>query len=245
MIEPILQACFLLWTYALAAVPFGLWLTTLFGGEVDLRHAGSGNIGATNVARVFGWHLALPVLILDLAKGTLPTWAALVLWPDASAVWPALVAITAFVGHCWPVYLEFRGGKGVATGAGALLALTPRPTLIAIGIWVIALTAIGRSSVAALVAALSMVLLTLALDPAQLPVVLLLALGVAMTHMANIRRLVAGREQQVVRAAVWTRTPRPTARDVLQQGPSGIGAGAPLWPTQPPRPDDAEPDPNP
>ena len=75
--------------------------------------------------------LALPVLLLDVSKGAVPVAVAGLLWPEAAPGWPALVACTAFVGHCWPVYLEFRGGKGVATGAGALLALTPLPTLVA------------------------------------------------------------------------------------------------------------------
>jgi len=101
--EPLLQGCFLLWTYVVAAIPFGLVLTTLWGAEGDLRNEGSGNIGATNVARVFGWKLAAPVLVLDAGKGAVPVLIANLWWPQAGPFWLALVAITAFVGHCWSV----------------------------------------------------------------------------------------------------------------------------------------------
>lgn len=227
--EAVLQACFLLWTYALAAVPFGLVVTTLWGGPVDLRTAGSGNIGATNVARTFGWRLALPVLVLDVAKGALPVFFATALWPDWGLAWPALVAITAFLAHCFPIYLAFKGGKGVATGAGALLALTPKPLLVAAGIWGATLAATGRSSQAALVASASLVALTLLLDPGAIGVVLLIAAGIGLTHMTNIRRLVRGEEKEVVQPVRFAREESLTAAEALSQGPSGQPVDQPLW----------------
>jgi len=224
-----LQCSFLLWTYAIAAIPFGLVITTLFADDRDLRDHGSGNIGATNVARVFGWRFAGPVLLLDIGKGALPVWTAELFWPDAGVAWLALVALTAFVGHCWSVYLEFQGGKGVATGAGALLVLSPPATGLAIATWVLTLALTGRSSVASLLAAIALVLSAALLDPHVLPAVLVLALGVATTHTANIRRLVRGEERQVVRPVRWNRHPTPTPAELLRQGPAGVPTDDVPW----------------
>jgi glycerol-3-phosphate acyltransferase PlsY len=218
--------------YLLAAVPFALVVTTLFGDGPDVRESGSRNIGATNVKRLYGWELAVPVLLLDMAKGFVPVALAQLLWPEFGLWWPALVAATAFLGHCYPVYLEFHGGKGVATGAGALLAVTPGPTSLAALTWAAVLLLTGRSSVAALTACLALVGLVWWLDEAALPVALVLGLGIAWTHLANIRRLIRGEEAQVVRPVRWRRSPDdgPTAVDVLSQTPSGSMASVEAWP---------------
>ncbi len=228
--EALLQVSFLLWTYLVAAIPFGLVVTTLWGEDRDLRELGSGNIGATNVARTHGWRLALPVLLLDAAKGAGPVALAQAWWPQAAPSWTAAVALTAFAGHCFPVYLEFRGGKGVATAAGALLALCPVPTLLAAAVWAATLAWTGRSSVSALVAATAMVGLSAAFAPERVGVVLLLAVGIAATHTANIRRLLRGEESQVVRPVQWSRTTPITAADALSQGPAGQAVAPPPWP---------------
>lgn len=219
--EPLLQVCFLLWTYVVAAIPFGLVVTTLFADDRDLRDHGSGNIGATNVARVFGWRFAAPVLALDIGKGAAPVWVAGQFWPDGGTAWLALVALTAFGAHCWSVYLEFQGGKGVATGAGALLVLSPSSAAAAIGAWVVTLALTGKSSVSSLVAAITLVVAAALFDQGALPAVLVLALGVALTHAANIRRLVRGEERQVVRPVRWNRAPTPTPAELLTHGPTG------------------------
>jgi len=222
---------FLVVTYLVAAIPFGLVITTLYGEDADIRRAGSGNVGATNVARVYGWNLAAPVVVLDIGKGLAPVALAQLLWPDAGIWWPSLVAVTAFGAHCFSVYLEFRGGKGVATGAGGLLALTPWTTLPAAAIWVTLLAITGRSSFAALGSAFALVGLTWQYNFDAMPVVLTLALGIAFTHATNIRRLVKGEEKQVMRPVRWGRTQsdNPTAEDLLMQGPSGSAAGASAW----------------
>ncbi len=216
--------------YVLAAVPFGVVVTTLYGGDVDLRTSGSGNIGATNVARVFGWRIAVPVLVLDMAKGLGPVLLARVLWPE---LWPwfgGIVGAVAFIGHCWPVYLEFRGGKGVATGAGAFFGLAPLPTAIAGLVWGAVLAATGRASLAALVATLALVGLVARLAPDVAPVAALLALGVAIRHIPNIGRLVRGEEGRVVNPAVrWGRAAPPTAEEALAEGPSGDRAAGAAW----------------
>jgi acyl phosphate:glycerol-3-phosphate acyltransferase len=224
------ELLYLALVYVLAAVPFGIVVTTLYGVDGDLRASGSGNIGATNVARVFGWRIALPVLLLDMGKGLLPVLATRLLWPE---LWPwfgGLVGAVAFIGHCWPVYLEFRGGKGVATGAGAFLGLAPLPTALAAVVWGVVLAATGRSSVAALVATLALVGLVAKLAPEVAAVAALLAIGVAIRHIPNIGRLVRGEEGTVVKPAVrWGRAAPPTAEEALGQGPGGAPIAADGW----------------
>jgi len=217
-------------TYLLAAIPFGLVVTTLYGGDVDIRAAGSGNIGASNVARLYGWRLAGPVLALDLLKGLVPVLVARLLWPQTTDLWLCVVVFVAFVGHCWPVYLEFRGGKGVATGGGALLGLLPVPAAAGFGLWFGVLLITGRASVAALAASAGVVGLTAWLRPDLLLAVVLLAALVGWRHLANIRRLMSGEEEEVLRPVRWGRRARAdTAEEVLQQGPSGGAEAPPVW----------------
>ena len=223
---------FLILCYFMAALPFGVIVTTLWGGDVDIRVSGSGNIGATNVARVYGWHLAGPVVALDVSKGFVPVLLAQLIWPDLGLWWPSVVALTAFLGHCFPIYLEFRGGKGVATGAGALLAVAPVPTLVAAAIWGAVLAWFGRASVAALVAALCLVAFSALWDPYIVPVVLLMASGVVFTHIANIRRIVRGQEKAVIKPVRMQRQNSDGTEqgNPLEQAPGGKDSPAPpLW----------------
>lgn len=223
--------CWLWLTYLLAAVPFGLLITTLYGGDEDIRAEGSGNIGATNVARVYGWRLAVPVILLDLGKGLVPVVFAQLLWPDASRAWFGAVALTAFAGHVWSVYLSFNGGKGVATGAGVMLGLAPTPTLFAAAAWSVVLFVSGRSSLASLVATGVLVVALWYQDPAILPIGGLLAVGIFVSHTSNIRRLVAGDEAAIVRPVRWGRAGNRVAEDpalLLARGPSG-GPPLPVW----------------
>lgn len=221
---------FLLLAYLVAAVPFGLVVTTLYGAEADIRATGSGNIGATNVARVYGWRLGVVVIVLDAAKGLLPVLLARAMWPEAGLWWPALVLATCFVGHCFPVYLDFRGGKGVATGAGGLLALSPLVTLAGAALWVALLGLTGRSSVAALGATAAAIGFAIWLDPPVAPVVGALALGVVATHVPNLRRLLQGEERPVVPPVRWGRvgSENRDPRALLEQGPAGGRPGA-VW----------------
>jgi acyl phosphate:glycerol-3-phosphate acyltransferase len=222
-------AAFLVWVGLLAGIPFALVVTTLAGVDTDVRAAGSGNPGATNVARLFGWRLAAPVLTADIAKGFVPVVMARLLWPAWDPTFAWVVAIVAFLGHCFSVFLEFRGGKGVATAAGGLLAITPFPTLLAAIAWVLVLWLSGRSSVASLTAATALVVLCALLDPASLPLVICVAAGIAITHTANVRRLIAGREGPVIRPVSWGKpADRVDPSDLLSQGPAG-GAAPPLW----------------
>jgi glycerol-3-phosphate acyltransferase PlsY len=221
---------FLLFSYLLAAVPFGLVVTTLYGADVDIRAAGSGNIGATNVARVYGWRLGAAVIALDASKGLVPVLLARAWWPEAGLWWPAVVLAVCFVGHCFPVYLEFHGGKGVATGAGGLLALSPWVTLPAVALWIALLGLTGRSSVAALGATTGAILLAWWLDPPLTPYVAALALGVVATHVPNLRRLLQGEERPVVPPVRWNRaaSEHRDPRAMLEQGPAG-GQPTSIW----------------
>lgn len=207
----------------MAAIPFGVVVTTLYGGEADIRTSGSGNIGGTNVARVYGWRLAGLVIALDAAKGFVPVFLARAWWPDAGLWWPTVVLATCFVGHCFPVYLEFRGGKGVATSAGGLVAISPTVALLAGALWVAVLGVTGRSSAAALAATASAVLLALWLDPPVAPVAGVIGAAVIGTHIPNLRRLVRGEEGAVVRPVRWSRASRalPDPAALLDQGPTG------------------------
>jgi glycerol-3-phosphate acyltransferase PlsY len=219
-------------TYLLAGVPFGLLLTTLHGGELDVRAAGSGNIGTTNVARLYGWRLALLVLAADMGKGLLPVLYAWAMRPEWGIGWLTAVAAAAFIGHCFPIYLGFHGGKGVATGAGAMLAISPLPTLTAMGVWGTTLALSGRSSVASLTATIVLVLHMTWSHPEGLIPALLLAVGVLGTHTSNIRRLLTGTEGAVVQPVRWGRAADPDRAEIealLDAGPGGGPARPALW----------------
>lgn len=222
---------FLAWTYAFAAVPFGLVLGTLFGEDVDLRVAGSGNIGATNVVRVHGWRLGAVALGLDVLKGLLPVLIARWAWPEAGVTWLGVVSLTAFLAHVYPIYLAFHGGKGVATGAGAMLGVAPGPTSVAVASWVLVLAVSGRSSVASLAATLVLVAAVSVWRPDVALVVLLLAAGIVQSHLPNLRRLVAGDEGAVVQPVRWGRPRRaPDPADLLEAPPAGGDGPVPaLW----------------
>lgn len=177
----------------MGAIPFGLLLARAFA-DVDVRGAGSGNIGATNVARTAGKGLGIATLLLDAAKGALPVVIARLLELDLP--WVCGAGAAAVIGHVFPVWLRFKGGKGVATAAGVFLALAPLATAIALGVFVAAF-AIGRVvSVASLLASLTLVGALVLVDgrqPVWITGVALVALIFA-RHAGNLSRLVQGRE---------------------------------------------------
>jgi acyl-phosphate glycerol 3-phosphate acyltransferase len=192
----------ILLSYLLGAVPFG-YIVARFRG-VDIFRAGSGNIGATNVGRVLGRKFGLLVFVLDFLKGAVPV--LLVRHYLADVPWAAVAAgLAAFVGHMFPVYLRFRGGKGVATGTGVVAVLLPGPTGSAALVWVAVLTATRYVSMASVVAAMTLPairLLTVAEPFAEgermlTGFSLLTAALVAVRHRANIARLFRGQENRV------------------------------------------------
>jgi len=186
--------------YFLGSIPFGYVLPRILRGD-DIRRHGSGNVGATNVWRVYGWSLGLPVALLDVAKGLVPAVVGLRLGGD----WLGIVAgSAAMVGHARPVYLGFtKGGKMVATAGGVALALAPFAALGCAVVWLAAF-AIGRyASLASIAAALALPLLCLVLGSSW-PVVAFTAgaaVGVLALHRQNVRRLLAGTEPRFSRGA--------------------------------------------
>jgi acyl-phosphate glycerol 3-phosphate acyltransferase len=193
--------------YFVGAVPFG-YLVARWRG-IDILHQGSGNIGATNVGRLLGRRFGVLVFLLDFAKGALPVLSASALTSrlgsDLAALPAVLAALAAFLGHLFPVYLRFRGGKGVATGAGIVTVLVPVPALAALLTWVTILASTRYVSLASLLAAAllcGVYLLTTPQpwDEAHLAVTLFCLLAAALVgtrHRANLRRLFHGNENRV------------------------------------------------
>lgn len=208
---PLVAIPLLLASYLVGAIPFG-YLIGRFRG-VNLFTAGSGNIGATNAARVLGWRVGILVFLLDFLKGVVPCAAIVPLArlmthsdENLPEVWLRVIAAgLAFLGHLFPVYLGFRGGKGVATGAGTIFVLVPGPAALAIVSWIATLFASRFVSLASLVAVAVLVAAYLIGNPApftaeSLPIALYLIAGAAMVfvkHRGNIKRLLQGGENQI------------------------------------------------
>ena len=186
-------AAALLLGYLLGSIPFGVILTAISGAG-DLRSIGSGNIGATNVLRTGRKGLAAATLLLDLFKG----WAAVVIVGILFPGNEALAAAAAFLGHCYPVWLKFHGGKGVATLMGIVLALHWPIALIYAVLWLGLLATLRISSVAGMVAAISTPVTAAWFGRFDLVLLLLaLALITVWKHRANIDRLISGEEPRV------------------------------------------------
>ena len=181
--------------YLLGSVPFGLLIG--WGRGVDIRERGSRNIGATNVLRVLGKAEAAATLLLDGLKGAAPVLAARALAADDA--WVAAAGLSAFLGHCFPVFLRFRGGKGVATGLGAVLAALPLVGLTAVLVWLLTALCFRYSSLAALVSAASLPVATAAWGERGplLAFTAALAALIVVRHHENIRRLWRGEEQKI------------------------------------------------
>ena len=179
--------------YALGSIPFGLILAKL-AGQGDIRKIGSGNIGATNVLRTGNKGLAAGVLLLDLAKGLVAVLIAKALFPNDEG-WTALFAV---IGHCFPVWLGFKGGKGVATNAGVSFGLAwPIGVAYAL-VWLGMLVITRISSLAGMSAVIAAALAAWLLDvPAYAKVLAIIAVLVIWLHRENIKRLMAGTEPKI------------------------------------------------
>ena len=176
--------------YLFGSIPFGLLLTRL-AGKGDVRDIGSGNIGATNVLRAGGKGLAAATLVLDCLKATAAILLVGKLWPGAES----FAAAGALIGHLYPVWLKFRGGKGVATLLGILIPLLPIAAVVYAVVWLGLLLLVRISSVAGIAAAISAPITAAVLGADDLfPMLLGFALLVVWKHRANIYRLKTGTE---------------------------------------------------
>jgi glycerol-3-phosphate acyltransferase PlsY len=204
--EPILTALLLLAAYLLGSLSGSLLLGRLRG--VDIRTMGSGNAGGTNAFRTQGLAFALGVVVIDIGKGALAAWLGLGFAPPASAAWLGhACAFAAVVGHVWPVWHGFRGGKGAATAVGALIVLWPLSVPVMLAVWIGTLVLSGYVGLATVLAAMSAAVLGMALR-VSMPLHLLtvaIALLLVYTHRANLARLRAGTESRFDKARLLHR----------------------------------------
>lgn len=186
-------------SFLLGAIPWG-YLAGKAAAGIDLRTVGSGGTGATNVLRTFGPRLSALVFVLDFAKGVIPVLAAPAL--GFAPPWIAAAAVAAVAGHCWSPFIGFKGGKGVATGAGAAIALVP-PVLVVLPImaavvWTSRYVSLGSLVAAGLAAILAAGLaLTGRLDASASVAILVIAAIIYVRHEGNIRRLLSGTERRI------------------------------------------------
>ncbi|MFN3311579.1 MAG: glycerol-3-phosphate 1-O-acyltransferase PlsY [Thermomonas sp.] len=191
----------LLAAYLLGSLSGSLLLGRLRG--VDIRRHGSGNAGGTNALRTLGWRFALGVVVVDVGKGALAAWLGLHLAPG----WAYSAAALAVVGHVWPLWHGFRGGKGAATVVGALLVLWPLALLPLLAVWALVLVAsgyVGLSTVLAM-ASLPVFAWQQQAAPARTGFALAMALFLLFTHRGNLQRLWRGTESRFERARLWHR----------------------------------------
>ncbi|HTP28553.1 MAG TPA: glycerol-3-phosphate 1-O-acyltransferase PlsY [Anaeromyxobacteraceae bacterium] len=206
--NPGLKVSLVIGAYLLGSVPFGVLVTRLFAGK-DVRQVGSGNIGASNVARAAGKGAGALTLLLDAAKGSLPMLLALHLFPKEDAVaaqgFAALVGLAAFLGHIYPIWLRFRGGKGVATALGVFLVLAPLPALLALAAFCVVfgatrVAALGSLSATAVgcIGLFAQALSAGGVWKSPAPWAgLFIALAIVARHRSNIERLMKGVENKV------------------------------------------------
>lgn len=200
----------LIGSYFVGSVPFGYLAGRLAG--IDIRKVGSGNVGATNVVRVLGKRYGYPVFALDVSKGFAAVMISMLMAPGRPPEWNSpeifgiLAAISSVLGHLYPPWLKFKGGKGVATSAGALLALTPVATLIGVAIWIIVFSLTRYVSLASITAAVILPIVILVIGPHDRhngkPLVyssVCVAAVVIWRHRSNLSRLIRGTEPRFTR----------------------------------------------
>jgi glycerol-3-phosphate acyltransferase PlsY len=183
--------------YLLGATPTSYVAGRLARG-IDLREHGSKNLGATNVYRTLGWPWAIPVALIDIAKGAIPV-ALFGRWAHGGPGFPVFLGLAAVLGHMISPYVGFKGGKGVATAAGMFLALAPVAVVIALPVWGLCLWATGYVSLSSILVAVIFPVLVLVTPHDGAPAVIAsvgLALLIVYSHRANIRRLLSGTENR-------------------------------------------------
>ncbi len=189
------EAVFLIFAYLLGSIPTGLLLARLVGG-VDIRTAGSGNIGATNVYRTMGRTVGIMTLVGDCLKGLLPVLVAKQL--GYAEVWILAIGLAAFIGHVFTIFLRFKGGKGVATALGVFLGVAPLAVSIVLLVFIIIVWATRYISLGSILAAAAMPLAVwlMKASAVQISMTAIIALIVIAKHHENIRRLLSGTESK-------------------------------------------------
>ena len=191
-----------IFAYALGSIPFGLLIVKARGGP-DIREVGSGNIGAANVSRNAGRFAGILTLLLDAAKGYLAVWLA-ARWTNGNIRWMMVAAILAVVGHMFTVWLNFQGGKGVATGLGVFLPICWQAVVAAAVLWLIVVVFWRYASLGSISAAAALpILIYILYAPGHAPPefvsfgTLLICVLVVAKHKSNVERLVAGTEPRI------------------------------------------------
>lgn len=196
-------ALWLLASYLLGAIPTSYLVSRAFA-KIDLREHGSGNLGATNLYRVLGWRYAVPVALFDIAKGAVPV---LLFAPQVtdSELFALACGVAAILGHVFSVFVQFKGGKGVATAAGVMLGLTPVALSVAAIVWALVVLLTGYVSLGSIAAAAVLPFAVYLLEHPRTPELLwidtLVAAGVILLHRRNIQRLLKGTESRFGRRA--------------------------------------------
>ncbi|MBE5313897.1 MAG: glycerol-3-phosphate 1-O-acyltransferase PlsY [Xanthomonadales bacterium] len=197
----------LLMAYLLGSLSGSLLIGRAIG--VDIRQSGSGNAGGTNAFRTRGWRFALGVVLIDIGKGALAAALALWLWTDAAPLSATSLAgactLAAAIGHTWPVFFGFRGGKGAGTLVGGLCVAWPLSVGPVFLVWVMCLVLTGYVGLSTLLAALALVPLALWAAPDQLVFALAAAGFIVFTHRSNVLRLLRGTEHRFERVRVFRR----------------------------------------
>lgn len=188
--------------YVLGSLPTAYLLVRLRTGD-DIRRKGSGNVGGTNALRTAGWRVGVVVTLVDIAKGVIAVWLMQRFNPESG--WIAAALLAAVIGHCYPVWLAFSGGKGVATGFGVFLVIAPLSAVAALGVWMVVLLVGRRVALASMVASAGFPIILKLVDAPDL-----LTLGavagvsviIILRHSSNIRKMLSG-EELTIDDQIW------------------------------------------
>ena len=197
----LLKISLIIVAYIMGSIPTSYILGKKFKG-IDIRNFGSGNVGATNALRILGTKYGVISMILDMAKGAIPVFAAKLL--GYSDIWLILIALTAILGHIFTIFLKFKGGKGVATSAGVFIALAPSAIGIALLVFIIVVWISKYVSLGSILAASTLFAVELIINIRNgfqqkeiLTLITIVALFIIIKHKANIKRLIAGNENKI------------------------------------------------
>ncbi|MBT3244669.1 MAG: glycerol-3-phosphate 1-O-acyltransferase PlsY [Bacteroidetes bacterium] len=197
--------------YLLGSVPTAIWIGKWFYG-IDIREHGSGNAGFSNALRVMGWKAGIPVLLVDVAKGYFAVALAEIITHDAtSSISIQIIAIAfgllAFIGHLYPAFARFKGGKGVATGLGIIIAIYPLGSIVGLGVFVIIVLTFRMMSLSSMTAGLSFPFTVYFSQKLDDPVLFIFSCFIAVmiiyTHNSNIQRIIKGTENKI-----WFKKPK-------------------------------------